>query len=370
MLKGRVPYFYNKSTLVSGTEPDYRNTVSMKTILLTLVMILGCVTAARAQHVTSSATVSETEETETSVALPCRPYSPLGQPGIFNQLEVGGVIGTTGLGVEVAAPITKWAKVRAGFDWVPPVNIPMTFMIHAYQHGGITEGNFDKIKELMSEFGFDIDERVKVDAKPHMATFKFLVDVYPIPDNPHWRVTAGFYAGSRKVAKARNNIDEAPSLVFLGYYNKLYEFFTSSAYLDEPIYGDIYIDPEIGDQMKEKFERLGRLGVHMGDFKDGTPYIMEPGRDGQVKASAYVNAVRPYLGLGYMGAMSSDKRWQVSVDAGMQFWGGTPDIISHEGVNMSKDLVDIPGKVGRYIRNMKALKVYPTVAVKFSYTFF
>lgn len=331
-------------------------------------MALGCVAAARAQHVSTSGAASD--DVTAPVTLPCRPYVPLGKPGIFNQLEVGGVIGTTGLGFEVATPVTRWVKIRAGLDWIPPVRVPMTFTIHAYQNGGINEGNFGKVQEFMSELGYDIDEMVKVDAKPTMTTFKFLVDVYPIPDNNHWRITTGFYAGSRKIAKASNNIEEAPTLVMMGLYNHLYEYVMSTDFIENPIWNDVYLDPDVADQLKERFEQLGRLGVHMGDFKDGTPYIMEPGRDAQVKATAYVNAVRPYLGVGYMGAMSSDKRWQVSVDAGMQFWGGTPNIINHQGINMSKDLVDIPGKVGRYIRNLKALKVYPTVAVKFSYTFF
>lgn len=301
-------------------------------------------------------------------------FPMLGKAGIFNQLEVGGVIGTTGLGLEVAAPLTEWIKVRAGVDWVPPVKVPMHFNIQAYTIGDggvVNTGNFGRVQEIMGELGYDIDQTVDVDAHPRMTTFKFLVDVYPFRHNRHWRFTAGFYAGGRNIGRAVNSIDEAPSLVVMGIYNKLYEYVMTTDFVETPVYNDVYLDPDMADKLKEKFSETGRLAVHMGDFvKNGQPYMMEPGRDGQVKANAYVNAIRPYLGAGYQGALSRDCRWQLGVDLGAQLWGGSPDIVTHEGVDMTNQLRDVPGKVGKYLRWIKRLKVYPTLAVKISYTFF
>ena len=45
-------------------------------------------------------------------------------------------------------------------------------------------------------------------------------------------------------------------------------------------------------------------------------------------------------------------------------------MITHDGVNMTKDLVNIPGKVGDYIGFVRAMKVLPNISFKISYTLF
>lgn len=297
---------------------------------------------------------------------------PLGKPGIFNQLDLALNLGTTGLGLEVATPVTEWVKLRAGFDFTPHIRVPMHFGLQAYRmgNGTIDAGNFGKIQELMNGLtGYDIDDVVDVDGRPTLANFKFLVDVYPFARNRHWHFTAGFYAGNRRVGKAVNTMGEMPSLLAVGLYNRAYEYIMETDFIEEPIYNDIYLSPDAAEQLKEMAEREGRLGVHMGDYPDGTPYMLEPDKDGMVKANAYVNAFKPYVGFGYGGAMSADKRWNISFDAGAMFWGGAPKVVTHEGVEMNQ-LSNVPGKVGTYLKLIKTMKVYPVVALRISYTFF
>ncbi len=97
---------------------------------------------------------------------------------------------------------------------------------------------------------------------------------------------------------------------------------------------------------------------------------MEPDTDGSVSAKAYTNRFKPYLGFGYSGAIDKEKRWNVGVEAGALFWGGAPDVINHDGVNMTKDLDNIRGRVGDYMKIVKALPVYPVIDFKINYTFF
>lgn len=295
--------------------------------------------------------------------------------GIFNKLETGVTVGTTGLGLEIASPVTEWAKVRAGVSFMPGFHVPMHFGITTYTDGtSVNSGNFGSIRDLMYKLsGYEMDDQIDVNGIPSMVNFKFLVDVYPIPQNRHWHVTVGFFAGPKRIAKAVNTMEEMPSLLAISMYNRLYDATQAPDFIEnaisQPIIGDIYLDPEAAALMQEKLAEYGRIGVHMGDFKDGTPYYMEPGKDGTVRANAYVNAVRWFTGVGYNTSISADRRWNIGVDLGVMYWGGSPKVVTHEGVDMSHDLVGVPGKVGDYVSFMKSLKVYPTLEFKLSYTF-
>lgn len=291
--------------------------------------------------------------------------------GIMNKLELAANIGTTGLGLEVATPVTKWAKVRAGFDVMPRFGIPMKFGMESYSNGVISN-KFDRIRQLMYDIsGYEIDQYVKMDSKFTLATFRFLVDVYPFR-NRHWHVTAGFFAGGNSMGKSINIMTEMPSLLALNMYDRLHKSVTADDFIeniiDKPIYGDFYLDPEVAMKLQEKMQELGTLGIHIGDYKDGTPYMMMPDKDGTVWAKARVNRFRPYVGFGYGGAMSADGKWEASFDAGVQFWGGAPKVTTHDGTVLN-DLVNLKGKLKSYMGFMKALPVYPTVDFRISYRF-
>lgn len=306
---------------------------------------------------------------------------------VFNSFEVAANIGTTGLGLEVASPMTKWTKLRVGFDWMPHFTVPMTFGLESYVDGQVND-KFDKIQEMMYKMsGMTIDKEIKMDSKPTMTTFRLLVDVYPFKNNPHWHFTAGFFIGGNCVGKSINKMQEMPSLLALNMYDRMYqkitpEDFYINAIEDENFLADltgisslegVYLDPELVEQIQDKFRSLGQLGVHVGDFgydKDGKPipYMMMPDKDGTVSAKAKVNRFRPYLGFGYGGALSADGKWQASFDAGVQFWGGAPKVTTHDGTVLN-DLINLRGKVGTYMDLMKSIPVYPTIDFRISYRF-
>lgn len=298
-------------------------------------------------------------------------FANMHRHGVLNTIEIAGNAGTTGLGLEIASPVTKWAKVRAGFDVMPKFTIPMEFGMETYTDGRISD-KFDRIREMMYQMsGFEIDQNVKMESKPTMTTFRFMVDVYPFR-NKHWHFTAGFFVGGRSVGTSINTMTEMPSLLGLNMYDRMYQKVTADDFidkvLDEPFYGDIYLDPEVAIEMQEKFRSMGELGIHIGDFKDGTPYMMRPDKDGTVWAKAYVNRFRPYVGFGYGGALSPDGKWQASFDAGVQFWGGVPKVTTHDGTVLN-DLDNLKGKVKNYMNLMKGLPVYPTIDFRISYRF-
>lgn len=306
---------------------------------------------------------------------------------VFNSIELAANIGTTGLGLEVASPMTKWTKLRVGFDWMPRFTVGMNFQMSGYVDGQVND-KFDKIQDMMYKMsGMTIDQTVEMESKPTMTTFRLLVDVYPFKNNRHWHFTAGFFVGGNTMGKSLNKITEMPSLLALNMYDRMYKKVTADDFIDNVIDDPNYLadltglsslegvglDPEVAIELQDKFQSMGQLGVHVGDLgydKDGKPipYMMMPDKDGTVSAKAKVNRFRPYLGFGYGGALSSDGKWEASFDAGVQFWGGAPKVTTHDGTVLN-DLVNLRGKVGNYMDFMKAIPVYPTIDFRISYRF-
>ncbi len=306
---------------------------------------------------------------------------------VFNSIELAANIGTTGLGLEVASPITKWTKLRVGFDWMPQFTVPMNFALSSYVDGKIND-KFDRIQDMMYKMsGMMIDQEIKMESKPTMTTFRMLVDVYPFKNNRHWHFTAGFFVGGSSVGKSINKMTEMPSLLALNMYDRMYQEVTSPEFYDKAT-GDpnylaqitgissfqgTYLDRRVADELINKMTSMGRLGVHVGDYgydENGNPipYMMMPDKDGTVSAKAKVNKFRPYLGFGYGGALSPDGKWEASFDAGVQFWGGAPKVTTHDGTVLN-DLINLRGKVGTYMDLMKSIPVYPTIDFRISYRF-
>ncbi len=294
-----------------------------------------------------------------------------GDNNVANNLDVAITAGTDGRGLEASTPVTRWASLRAGVQWLPSFHMPMHFDITTFS-GGLEGNNISHVQQMLYDMtGLEMDDKVKMIAKPTVVNFKLLVDVYPFQNNRHWHFTAGFFMGNRTIAKAVNAKEEMPTLVALNIYNRGYEYFTNiEDVTDVNIGGSNYIDPDKVEEIQAKFHEYGHIGIHIGDFKDGKPYYMEPDTDGSVSAKAYTNRFKPYLGFGYSGAIDKEKRWNVGVEAGALFWGGAPDVINHDGVNMTKDLDNIRGRVGDYMKIVKALPVYPVIDFKINYTFF
>lgn len=285
---------------------------------------------------------------------------------IFHHLGVGVSVGTTGIGLDVSTHITDHFRIRTGLDFTPHINIPMSFSLQSYTDGGVHAGNFEKLQKYMKRLtGTDVDDKIEMDGKPTMTSFKFLVDVYPWVDKG-WRFTAGFHLGSRKVAKAVNTMGEMPSLLAVNIYNNFYDYMMSDEAIDEPFFNDYYWDPFLVDELREDLVTQGYMGIHVGDFKDGKPYMMQPDSDGMVKVSAFVNSFKPYLGLGYTSVLDKAGRFKIDVDCGMLMWGGSPKLITHDGTDLTTQVKDIKGKPGDYVELMKAFKVYPVVSVRFA----
>lgn len=311
---------------------------------------------------------------------------------ILQHLDVSLTAGTTGIGIDVASQIGDYVQVRAGYDYMPRFDKNLKFNLTvggepARQYD--SEGNriitkFDKMKELLYQFtGFDIEDHVDMVGTPTMNNFKFLVDVSPLKDYKNWHVTAGFYWGPSQFARAENSTEAMVSLLSVGMYNRMYE----KAVVGEPLIDLSEFIPgasmNINEELYDYLISYGRLGFALGTFKHdvtdnngvvhhaGEPYILEPDDDCMVRVKAKSNSFKPYLGFGYSGRLVKNRDdWKISVDAGALFWGGTPDLIVHDGINLTKDVENVGGQVGDYVDLFKVFKVYPMLTVRFTKNIF
>jgi hypothetical protein len=272
-------------------------------------------------------------------------------------------------------PVHDMVKLRTGFEFMPRFNYDMHFNVESFGGQGTPSGStLDRMSEVLYGLtGFKVDQNVTMKGKPTMWNFKFLVDVYPFK-NKHWHVTAGFHWGPSKIAEAVNAIEDSPSLFAVGMYNHLYD----CAYYDKPI---IILD-DIGEisfdkNMRKRFINMGQMGIPLGTFthdmtdangiahKQGDTYYMEPNENSMVYADATTNSFKPYVGFGYEGRLiKGNDDYHIGFDAGVMFWGGTPSIITHEGVNLSKDVENIGGKVGDYVKFVKGVKAFPVLNLR------
>lgn len=183
--------------------------------------------------------------------------------GYFNHLSGGIVLGTEGIGIEVAAPITYDFAVRMGYSLMPKFK-------------------YSKSLNLNENKGAFIKDRVDIGGKLNMGDFKLLVDWYPFRTSS-FHATAGFFIGRSTVVKIDNK------------------------------------EPFVKDNYK------GVAGIELGVYDPSNPqsesrYTLMTDPNGDIKGELEVNAFKPYLGVGFGRAVPKG-RIGVQFDLGIQFWG-------------------------------------------------
>lgn len=302
---------------------------------------------------------------------------------MFNHLDLGVTLGTTGIGLDAAMPVGDYVKLRTGFEVMPRFNYDMNFGVESFDGTGtsIDQSTFNRMAEVLYGLtGFKVDQNVTMKGKPTMWNFKFMVDVYPFKNNKHWHFTAGFHWGPSKIAEAVNAQEDSPSLFAVGMYNHIYDVAYADWVLDIPTplietetTGAVYMDPS----MEKTILSMGRMGIPIGKYshdmtdaqgnvhKKGETYYMQPNENSMVSVDARTNSFKPYLGVGYEGRLiKGNDNYKIGFDAGLMFWGGTPSIITHDGTDLVHDVEDINGKVGDYVKLIKGVKVFPVLNLR------
>ena len=179
---------------------------------------------------------------------------------LFNHLAVNAHVATTGVGVELSTPITKFITMRAGVTCMPGFSFNAEVDGQYYVNG---ESN---------DFTVDLDANLK------RTQGSVIFNVYPLAKAKvcsSFFLAAGLYFGGDKLVKING----------------------------------------LSDEIAEKINQFnGNPYIELGDYK------LPVDENGNVKGGLKVQKVRPYLGLGF-GRYVPQKRISVTGELGVQFHG-------------------------------------------------
>ncbi len=314
-------------------------------------------------------------------------------------MDLNVTAGTTGIGVDLSADLGELFRARVGGTFMPHFKYVTDFGVEVGDDKELSPEKFDRLSGMLEEMtGFKVDNTIDMAGTPSFNNFRLLVDVFPFRKIESLKgikdlyFTAGFYAGPKKVAKAVNTTEDMPSLMAVSIYNSMYTKVENYMYTGS--YGtnsdgtpitSLFMGIELDPAQYEQFLDYGKMGMPLGTMDgyetdywgdpildaDGNPipktYKMEPDENSMVKADAVVNAFRPYLGVGYNHSFKKNDKFRIGVDAGAMFWGGSPKLITHDGTDLVHEVYGVPGKIGKYVDIVKALKVFPVLNLSVSY---
>lgn len=357
----------------------------------------------------------------TDAAMPGTPLPISNRNGVFNHLDVAFTVGTTGLGFDLATPVTDWVRLRAG--GVFRLSTHYSAGLDTEVAAGIAKEEqnrrFDKLSTMMESFmGTAPSQSVDLEGDLKMSNFKFLIDVFPFKNNRHWHATVGFFYGNSMLIDGHNTSVSVSTLAAMSSYNMMYSEARNGNFMDLSSLG-ITIEDDMKQTIIDKlcswgeitdasgnvsyaeygisipmgtytrdiiaeqdiYDNNGKLRHNKGEVihKAGETVRMTPDDDDMIHYNVHVNKFKPYLGIGYELAVSKDKRSTIAVDAGVLFWGGKPKIDInlpvgedvggnniYQTIDLVRDADNIPGKLGDHVKSAKNYSVYPELSVRFA----
>ncbi len=287
----------------------------------------------------------------------------------FRHLDLSVSVGTTGVGIDIATPLSQSLQLRAGYEWMPPIR--KTIKANAsignqkarqYSDDGIrVETPYNIVADHMwNTLGLNMEDHIYIEGKLTMQNVKVLVDYFPF-SKKNWYFTAGLYWGPSQIFKATNAPESDVTTTCIGVYNRMYDEASAS----------------------DKIKSYGKIAFLVGKYDhpitengivvhaEGSDYYLVPDSEGKVRVSGTVNRFKPYVGFGYGGTISkSYPDWRITFDCGALIWGGSPAAITNDGTNLTEDIRDIPGFAGGFVDVLKIMKVFPQLSVRLTKTIF
>lgn len=221
---------------------------------------------------------------------------------LFNHLAVNAHVATTGVGVELSTPITKFITMRAGVTCMP-----------GFSFNAEVDGQYYDVNNTPRDFTVDLDANLK------RTQGSVIFNVYPLAKAKvcsSFFLAAGLYFGGDKLVKIKGHSDEIA--------NDL-----------EQLNGTPYIE--------------------LGDYK------LPVDENGNVKGGLKVQKVRPYLGLGF-GRYVPNKRISVTGELGVQFHGHIKPYTSEGEIEAFDELTEKDD----WKKVMDKLTVYPMLKIVIS----
>jgi len=208
--------------------------------------------------------------------------------GVFQHVGANLGVGTEGISIGVATPVTNYLEVGLGVNFMLGIKPSGNVNINSTAASGVprtnangdyldANGNVTTDPRQVATQDFQLHQ-LKIKGNLARTTLDFKVSAYPFGLKNDLFVAAGFSFGGKKIATLEGHSDDVASI-----------------YQWSPAY-DKEITAEI-DKYDIKIDRQGNV-------------------DGDIR----VNAFRPYLGLGY-GRLVPKGRLGFRVELGCQFMG-------------------------------------------------
>lgn len=182
--------------------------------------------------------------------------------GAFRHLGADLNVGTKGVGIDIATPVTNYLELSFGVNFMPGFKI---------------SGDVDVDADDSRFPGLNIDQ-VNVEGKLSRTTMDFKASVYPFGKKNAFFVVAGLSFGGKKIAKLTGHSEDVRA--YLAQY------------------------PQYRDQIVAEIDK----------------YNLKFDDNGDIAGDVRVKAVRPYLGLGY-GRLVPKHRVGFRVELGAEFMG-------------------------------------------------
>lgn len=227
--------------------------------------------------------------------------------GIFNHVGLNVGVGTEGIGVGIAAPITDYLELGFGANFLPSIKVK-----------GDVNIDFN-IPNLPAGYNIPTADKVKITGDFARTTFDVKLNIYPFGDNSSFFVAGGFSFGGEKIAKVSGHSDIVSTLI------KDY-------------------------------------GMNPNDFSaELDKYDIKFDSNGDVKGDIRVKKFRPYVGLGF-GRLVPENRVSCRFEMGCQFMGKLKVYQNDKELNIN-ELNDADDDLSKIIDK---LTVYPVL--KFTIT--
>ena len=217
--------------------------------------------------------------------------------GLFNHVAINAGVGTEGISVGAATPITEYLELSAGLNIMPSIKF---------------KGNED-INVSVPFPGYDLKD-IKIEGDLARTTFDLKLNVYPAGDSFPFFIVGGLSFGGEKLGKLQGFSDDVARL-----------------YADHPEYSGI-------------------IYTHLDE------YVFSFDRQGYVKGDVRVKNVRPYAGLGF-GRLVPKKRIGFRFELGCQFMGKMK--IYQNDKEIGATLMEKSD--GDFSKVIDKLKVYPVL---------
>lgn len=221
---------------------------------------------------------------------------------LFNHLAVNAHVATTGVGVELSTPITKFITMRAGVTCMP-----------GFSFSANVDGQY-YVNNMPNDFTVDLDANLK------RTQGSVIFNVYPLAKAKvcsSFFLAAGLYFGGDKLVKIKGHSDEIA--------NDLKQLNGANPYIE------------------------------LGDYK------LPVDENGNVKGGLKVQKVRPYVGLGF-GRYVPNKRISVTGELGVQFHGHIKPYTSEGEIEAFDELTEKDD----WKKVMDKLTVYPMLKIVIS----